>query len=255
MQRLVFTLITVVLLFRIATASARAEDDLPVLDVSTETEAVVEETTEESVKEVTDVAGMTEAAVEATEETLNEAEEAAEMEIEKAFQEGGESRKDAEENTGKADTAAVNDYVLQGDWDLSSRMDDKVVIRKIYEFLNDPQVTKFGKEKSIEYEFKYFNHGAITKAQRYNREGQYYVVTWTNKGEPADYQLRIDYRQSKTRDKINTITIPYQNAEGTFKGTFSITGDHYYMYGSILSWRISLVRDGVIVAQKKSFVW
>jgi len=239
MQRLFFTLFTILL----SSGILRAQEDVPVVDVSTEAEAVVDEP-----------ADTAEAAAESVETVARDAE----AEIEKAVNAGeraSESPEQVEENVGNAESADVNEYKRQGDWDLNAKADDKVVIRKIYEFLNDPKVTKFGKEKSIEYEFKYFNHGAITKAQRHNREGQYYVVTWTNKGQPADYELRIDYRQSKTRDKINTITIPYPKARGTFKGTFSITGDHYYMYGSILSWRISVVRDGVIVAQNQSFVW
>jgi hypothetical protein len=151
--------------------------------------------------------------------------------------------------------AAGGTEVSEDTWDLPVQLDDSVRIRKIYEFLNDPKVTKTGKDRSLEYEFKYFNHGAITKAQRYNREGQYYVVTWTNGGGPADYVLRLDYRQGKTREKVKTIEIPYPQAEGTFKGTFSVTGDDYHMDGNILSWRISIVRNGQIVAQKKSFVW
>jgi len=141
------------------------------------------------------------------------------------------------------------------DWDLPFSPDESVSIRKIYEFLNDPKATKTGKDRSLEYEFKYFNHGAITQAQRYNREGQYYVVTWTNHGAPADYVLRLDYRQGKTREKVKTVEIPYPKAEGTFKGTFSVTGDDYHLDGNVLSWRISVVRNGQIVAQKKSFVW
>lgn len=141
------------------------------------------------------------------------------------------------------------------EWELPVRLDDSVSIRKIYEFLNDPEITQTGKDRSLEYEFKYFNYGAVTEAQRYNREGQYYVVTWTNHGSPADYVLRLDYRQGKTREKVHTVEIPYPQAEGTFKGTLSVTGDDYHMDGNVLSWRISIVRNGTIVAEKKSFVW
>ncbi|MEM6822758.1 MAG: hypothetical protein AAF558_12560 [Verrucomicrobiota bacterium] len=143
----------------------------------------------------------------------------------------------------------------QGDWDLPVQIDQSVKIKKVYDFLNDQSITKTGKDRSLEYEFKFFNHGAITKAQLYNRKGQYYVVTWANDAAPANYTLRLDYRQGLTRDKVNTIKIPYPAAKGTFKGTFSITGDNYSMYGQILSWRVSVVRDGMIVAQEKSFVW
>jgi len=157
--------------------------------------------------------------------------------------------------------AAASDFMpdeLSGDdgaWRLPQAPDDEVRIGKIYEFLNDPEITKTGKDKSLAYEFKYFNHGAITERQKYNRQGQYFVVTWSNGGPPADYQLRLDYRQAKTREEVRTLTIPYPNARGTFKGTFSVTGDQYYLNGSLLSWRISVVRNGQIVAEERSFVW
>jgi hypothetical protein len=67
--------------------------------------------------------------------------------------------------------------------------------------------------------------------------------------------LRLDYRQAVSRDRVRTLEIPYKQARGTFKGTFSVTGDDYFEFGGVHSWRISLVRDGRIVAQEQSFVW
>jgi len=143
----------------------------------------------------------------------------------------------------------------RGEWDMPVQENPDFKIRKVYEFLNDEDENPAGDERSLAYEFEYFNHGAVTKAQRYNRKGQYYVVTWSTRGEAKDVTLRLDYRQGLTRDKVTTLEIPYEEAKGTFKGTFAITGDRYYLNGQVLSWRISLVRDGVIVAQEKSFVW
>ncbi len=157
-----------------------------------------------------------------------------------------------ESNTNSQDKVEVSSPET---WQLSVSNDDTVRIGKIYEFLNDPAITKVGKDHSLKYEFKYFNHGAITKAQLHNRKGHYYVVTWKNFGAAADYQLRFDYRQSRTREKVHTQIIDYPGATGNFKGTFSVTGAPYFENGAILSWRISLVRNGVIVAEKKSFVW
>lgn len=140
-------------------------------------------------------------------------------------------------------------------WDLPTELDPKVKIKKIYDFLNDSDKTPTGGEQSLDYEFKYFNHGAVTKAQKEGRKGHYYVVTWSSDNEPGALSLRFDYRQKNTREKVTTIEIPYQNAKGTLKGTFSVTGDSYRDNGDVLSWRVSVVRDGKIVAQSKSFVW
>lgn len=140
-------------------------------------------------------------------------------------------------------------------WDLAVDLDSNVSIRKVYDFLNDPDKTPVGKDKALAYEFKYFDHGAITESQQESRRGQYYVVSWVNRGAPADYVLRIDYRQAFSRDKVNTMEIPFTQAKGSYKGTFSVTGKDYIDFGIVQSWRISVVRDGRIVAQERSFVW
>ncbi|MDX6766685.1 MAG: hypothetical protein SFU85_07835 [Candidatus Methylacidiphilales bacterium] len=140
-------------------------------------------------------------------------------------------------------------------WELAVEPDKVVSIRKIYDFLNDPEKTSAGKSRSLAYEFKYFDHGAITESQRMGRRGQYFVVSWANHGAVADFVLRLDYRQSATRDQVRTLEIPFPKARGSFKGTFSVTGKEYREYGDVHSWRISVVRDGKIVAQERSFVW
>lgn len=162
------------------------------------------------------------------------------------------------ETDAPAEAGAVEEVTMpspRGEWDIPVQESPDFKIRKVYEFLNDEDENLVGDERSLAYEFEYFNHGAVTKAQRYNRKGQYYVVTWSTRGEAKDVTLRLDYRQGLTREKVTTLEIPYEEAKGTFKGTFAITGDRYYLNGQVLSWRISLVRDGVIVAQEKSFVW
>jgi hypothetical protein len=142
-----------------------------------------------------------------------------------------------------------------GPWDLPVQLDPSLKIKQVYDFLNDPKFTKTGENQALEYEFKYFNHGAVTEVQRHNRVGQYYVVSWANTGDARDLVLRMDYRQGKSREQVKTIEIPYAQARGDYKGTFAVTGDEYFANGQLLSWRIALVRDGVIVAQERSFVW
>lgn len=140
-------------------------------------------------------------------------------------------------------------------WNLPVQPDAKIKIGKIYEFLNDPTVTKTGASRSLAYEFKYFDHGAVTKGQREARKGRYFVVTWSNSGPAEDLVLRLDFRQMVSRDRVKTIEIPFKQARGTYKGTFSVTGDAYTELGDVHSWRISVVRGGQIVAEERSFIW
>lgn len=143
----------------------------------------------------------------------------------------------------------------RADWDLPVQLDSDVRIAKVYEFLNDPEKNKGGRNPAISYEFKYFNYGAITKEQKKAKTGHYYVVSWENDGSPADMILRFDYRQTKTQDLVHTLEIPFRNANGFYKANFSVIGDAYAARGTIKSWRMAVVRNGVIVAKEQSYIW
>jgi len=144
---------------------------------------------------------------------------------------------------------------IKGPWDLPVAPDSQVKIHKIYDFINDPKKTPIGKDKAIEYEFEYYNHGAITEEEKQKREGHYFTVNWINDGPPADFILRFDYRQAATKETVKTLEIPFPHASGSQKGTFSVTGEPYHQNGFISSWRISVVKNGKIIAQRQSFIW
>jgi len=52
-----------------------------------------------------------------------------------------------------------------------------------------------------------------------------------------------------------TKTEEYKNFDGYEKTVIKVVGDDYLRGGVVNSWRISIVRDGKIVAQEKSFIW
>jgi hypothetical protein len=131
-----------------------------------------------------------------------------------------------------------------------------VVIGKIYDFLNDPDVTPTGGNEPLEYEFKYFNYGAVTEDQKKARLGHYYVVNFENSGPQEDLILRFEYRQEKTREKIHVFEIPFPAVKGSRKGNFKVIGNDYLTNGRVISWRASVVRqNGEVLDERTSFVW
>ena len=140
--------------------------------------------------------------------------------------------------------------------DLPVEKDENISLNKIYTYLNDPTQNKPGPGNGMMmYEPKYWNHGAILAKDRADRKGNIFVINWQNDGQPSDFVVRLDYRQAMSRERVMTKTQEYKNFDGYEKTVLKVTGDDYARGGVVNSWRISIVRDGKIVAQEKSFIW
>lgn len=138
--------------------------------------------------------------------------------------------------------------------DLPVALDETVSLNKIYTFLND-QKTPPPTNPKLAFERKYWNHGAILTREFGDRQGNYFVINWHNEGPAGDFMVRVDYRQANTRERVMTKTEEYKNFSGFEKTVIKVVGDDYLRGGVVNSWRISIVRDGRIVAQEKSFIW
>ena len=143
--------------------------------------------------------------------------------------------------------------------DLPVEQDESVSLNKIYTYLNDSDPRRKAPpppdNQMMLYEPKYWDHGAILSKDRLDRQGNIFVINWQNDGEPSDFTVRLDYRQAMTRERVMTKTQEYKNFDGYEKTVLKVTGDEYLRGGVVHSWRISIVRDGKIVAQEKSFIW
>ena len=140
--------------------------------------------------------------------------------------------------------------------DLPVETDPNVHLNKIYTYLNDPEKNRPAKDNAmLVYEEKYWNHGAVLKKDKQAKKGNIFVINWQNDGRPENLTVRLDYRQANTRERVMTQTQEYRDFEGYEKTVIKVTGDDYLRGGVVNSWRISIVRDGKIVAQEKSFIW
>jgi hypothetical protein len=138
--------------------------------------------------------------------------------------------------------------------DLPVALDESVSLNKIYTFRNDRSLKNTG-NPMLDFEKKYWDHGAILKKEIEGKQGNIFVINWQNDGTPNDFIVRLDYRQANTRERVMTKTEEYKNFDGYEKTVIKVDGDDYLRGGVVNSWRISIVRDGKIVAQEKSFIW
>lgn len=138
--------------------------------------------------------------------------------------------------------------------DLPVALDESVSLNKIYTFRND-RTQKTTGNPMLDYEKKYWDHGAILSKEIEGRQGNIFVINWQNDGSAGDFTIRLDYRQANTRERVMTKTEEYRNFNGHEKTVIKVVGDEYLRGGVVNSWRISIVRDGKIIAQEKSFIW
>jgi len=139
--------------------------------------------------------------------------------------------------------------------DLPVALDDSISLNKIYTFLNERTFKPRTGNPMLDYEKKYWEYGAILQKDVEGRQGNIFVINWQNGGSPGDFTVRLDYRQANTRERVMTKTEEYKNFDGYEKTVIKVVGDDYLRGGVVNSWRISIVRDGKIVAQEKSFIW
>ena len=141
--------------------------------------------------------------------------------------------------------------------DLPVDLDKEISLNKIYTYWNDSQkgIKPPPDNASMMFEPKYWDHGAITAKEIQDRKGNIFVINWQNDGKPGDFTVRLDYRQANTREKVMTKTQDYKKFDGYEKTILKVVGEDYLRGGVVNSWRISIVRDGKIVAQEKSFIW
>lgn len=138
--------------------------------------------------------------------------------------------------------------------DLPVSLDSSVSLNKIFTFWNDRKQKQTG-NPMLNFEKKYWDYGAILQKDIQDKQGNIFVINWQNDGAPGDFTVRLDYRQANTRERVMTKTREYKNFGGYEKTVIQVVGDDYLRGGVVNSWRISIVRDGKIVAQEKSFIW
>lgn len=109
-------------------------------------------------------------------------------------------------------------------------------------------------EASIGFERSYRLHGAITRADKNQRYGNYFDFFWRVK-RPANVTVRLEYRQEALRAFLQAREVTYENVKGNYKTEFAIIGDDYIQDGRVTAWRCLLIENGRIVAENRSFLW
>ena len=87
--------------------------------------------------------------------------------------------------------------------------------------------------------------------------GEEFVVTWLPRagGSPAGTVVRFHYRQQRLR-RVQTLEVVYPFVVNRSRAaTFFVTSRAFERGGSVTGWRVQLVEQGRVVAEKRSPGW
>jgi hypothetical protein len=133
-------------------------------------------------------------------------------------------------------------------------IDKRIAIPVVHD-VQDDQTYRGGQNDSLLFEVKYLNWGAVTGAQLRSRFGQYFTVTFVNHGPPSDFTTVFEYRQVKTKAVVRSLSQFKKNVHGAERAYFAVVNRAYYVQGPVSAWRFTVVHDGTVVAEKRSFLW
>ena len=133
-------------------------------------------------------------------------------------------------------------------------LDSDFEFRKVKRFVNQPERFEATRNEMINYERNRVNFGALSIDERRQREGTYFDIFW-RANRAADLTVRFEYRQEKLGNAVRAQEVSYEQAEGTVKTSFAVTGDNYLWDGPVTAWRCLLIENKRIVAFTQSYLW
>ena len=133
-------------------------------------------------------------------------------------------------------------------------LDRRIKIAKIHD-VEDDSTYKSADNQALLFEIKYINWGAVTGEQLEARHGHYFTISWANHGPAADFTARFEYREVKSKEIVRTMVEPMAHVRGTVRSYFGVVGKAYKAYGPVESWRFSILKGDIVVAETRSYIW
>jgi hypothetical protein len=108
----------------------------------------------------------------------------------------------------------------------------------------------------IRFERRYLTWGAIGGEEFREREGKYFTVFWKARDPGAATIIRFEYLQAKTGRTVHVQEVKLEQAKrGNSSADFRVIGADYQDKGDVLAWKASVLRNGAVLAERRSFLW
>jgi hypothetical protein len=142
-------------------------------------------------------------------------------------------------------------FVLTG---CSTTDSGPVEITKVnpYHVQNGPFVRT--EDLMVDFEQRRYIYGAIENSEKAELYGNYYTIFWKSETKSPAI-VRLDYRQGSTGLKVHTQEVSVSETKRSNVTKFQVTGDDYQRDGKVTQWKVSIVENGAVVAEYKSYLW
>ena len=107
----------------------------------------------------------------------------------------------------------------------------------------------------IAFERQHHMHGAISATDQQSRFGHYYAVRWKVDDRTGPVTVKFEYRQEKTGLETKALEQSYDVVKRSNRSEFTVVGEDYFTNGEVTSFKVSLLRNGEILATSESFAW
>jgi len=108
----------------------------------------------------------------------------------------------------------------------------------------------------IRFQRDYITWGAITTEEYREREGKYFTVFWKARDRSRGAVVRMEYLQANTGRQVHVQEVAVDRIKwGNNTAYFQVTGEDFWTDGDVLAWRVSVLRDGEVLAARRSFLW
>ncbi len=128
-------------------------------------------------------------------------------------------------------------------------------ISKVKQFHLIPTERVVSSDRSITFERQHLLRGAITAAEQRERAGQYYAVLWKVHDRSQPVTVKFQFRQANSGLEIATIEQTVTDVRRSNWTKFQVTGPDYHGRGRVTSWKITLERQGQVLASQQSYLW
>lgn len=128
-------------------------------------------------------------------------------------------------------------------------------ITKVKYFHLDPTNQVRTYDRMISFDQSYYRHGAVNNEQLLEKTGHYYSVFWRTDDRSAEAQVRMDYRHQSTGPKVYSFEVDVDEIRRRNVTKFAVVGTDYQTLGPVTAWKITLLINGEVAGENKSFLW